>query len=581
MNRTDWRRVSDIFTSALDLDCDERSEFLRRECGSDQQLRREVERMIAEHENATGLLDHPPFAPPPDSEDDMWPGRVLASRYRIERLIARGGMASVYLARDQQLAGRLVIVKFLHAWARHYAWLKNKFHQEMEALARIDHYAVVGVLDSGETADGLPYLVIEYIDGDTLRSAMQKENVDPARGARIIQQIAKAVAAAHAKGVLHRDLKPENIMLEAPGTPEERVRLIDFGIARLDSPEAGIVTQMTQFAGTTAYMAPEQLRGKASQASDIYAIGVIAYEMLSGARPFAAGNPVELYQQQRAGAKADPMRQRPGIPTPAVSLIMKQLSFRAEDRSTSALEAGEGISSALLGPDRSRFSRRHAAAILFGGAGVATGGYSLWTRDSDKLAPNERVIELPPAAEPMEYGFRSGGVIEFRAIWNQDATAIDADRFTSAEQGWYFHGLTKTQSLADSRRGWRIVIEAKVEEGSLFSQLDCQHAKLRYALNLFRTPGGPDVARLVTAAVPVTRGLEWPIPGPSGERHQLVMSFDPRSETTALSVDGANRLNGAPGMDDFRYRQGVNLGVTRYHSTRSSAVVWKLRLEIG
>jgi hypothetical protein len=120
-----------------------------------------------------------------------------------------------------------------------------------------------------------------------------------------------------------------------------------------------------------------------------------------------------------------------------------------------------------------------------------------------------------------------------------------------------------------------------VEEGTLFCAIDHQHAKQRYSLNLFRTAGGPDIARLVTAAVPVTRGLEWPIPGPPGERHQLVMALRPPGETTELWVDGVKRLSGRSGMDDFRYRRGLDFGLTRYHSVRAAGVVWKVRLEIG
>jgi tRNA A-37 threonylcarbamoyl transferase component Bud32 len=582
MNAAEWSRVNGIFAAALDLASEERSQFLGRECGANREERREVERLLAEHERSSGMLDRPLFAATPQIEEEFATGHVLASRYRIERLIARGGMASVYLARDQQVADRRVIVKFLHAWARQYAWLKSKFRQEMEALARIDHHSVVGVLDAGETSDGLPFLVIEYIDGATLRSEMQRGAMDLARVAGIIGETGSAVAAAHAKGVLHRDLKPENIMLEEPGSPQERVRLIDFGIARLEGPEIGMATQITQFAGTTAYMAPEQLRGKPTLSSDIYTIGVIAYEMLAGGRPFAAATPVELYEQQRGGAKAEPLRRRQEIPEPAVRLILKQLSFRAEDRSASAREAGEGIAAALVGPAGRIWSRRRAAAVAMGGAAaIAGGGYTWWSRAGDALSSSERVIELPPATEPLEHGFRPDGAIEYRVISNPDATAFDAVRITSSEQGWYSHGLNRAQSLAASRRGWRIIFEAKVEEGSLSCMIDHQHASQRYALNLFRTEGGPDVARLVTAAVPVTRGLEWPIPGPSGERHQLVMALKPPGETTELWVDGVKRLTGGSGMGDFRYRRGLEFGLIRYHSVRAAGVVWKVRLEIG
>jgi serine/threonine-protein kinase len=166
----------------------------------------------------------------------------------------------------------------------------------------------------------LPFLVIEYIDGVTLRMEMARGPIVLDRIPRILRETGRAVDAAHQKGVLHRDLKPENIMLERPATPEERVRLIDFGIARLEEPSGAAATQLTQFAGTTHYMASEQLRGKPCPASDIYALAVVAYEMLAGERPFAAASPVDMYEKQRAGAKIAALVRR-GVPETAARLV--------------------------------------------------------------------------------------------------------------------------------------------------------------------------------------------------------------------------------------------------------------------
>jgi serine/threonine-protein kinase len=370
MSPTRWSRVSDLFARAIELEMSERERLL---AGEDATLRAEVERLLEEHERPGGLLDEPLFST--ISAAEHWTGQLLKDRYRIEVFLARGGAGAVYRARDEQLAGRPVIVKFLHAWARQYPWLKHKFRQEMEALARIDHHGVVGVLDAGEMQDGLPFLVMEYIDGVTLRSELESGPMEIQRVSRLIREIGRAVSAAHEKGVLHRDLKPENIMLEHPGTPEEAVRLIDFGIARIDQGDLETVTRVTQFAGTTPYMSPEQLAGKPERATDTYAMGVIAFEMLTERRPFQARSPVDLYEQQRAGVKANPRLERPEIPAPAVRAILKQLSFRPEDRSASALEAGEQIASALVGPAREAWSRRRAAGVLLGGAGTIAAGW--------------------------------------------------------------------------------------------------------------------------------------------------------------------------------------------------------------
>ncbi len=173
MNPTQWNRVSDLFASAMELDAAERSRLLERD---EESVRRKVERLLREDQR-TGLLDRAIISDGGDAEQDHWSGTILNGRYRIERFLARGGAGAVYLARDEQIAGRAVVVKFLQSHARQDSWLKNKFREEMEALARIDHHGVVGILDAGETAD----------------------------------------------------LKPENIMLEYAGTARETVRLIDFG----------------------------------------------------------------------------------------------------------------------------------------------------------------------------------------------------------------------------------------------------------------------------------------------------------------------------------------------------------------
>jgi serine/threonine protein kinase len=253
MSPAEQRRVQLVFGEAMDLPSDKRATWLDRQCGTDGLVRRAIEELLVEHDRRAGVLDRPLFSPAPGHTDNVWSGRLLNSRYLIERFIARGGTSAVYLAHDQHLAGRRVIVKFLHAWAHQYLSLKTAFRQEMEALARIDHPGVVGVLDTGETTDGLPFLVIEYIDGVTLRREMESGTIPMARVAGLSRQMARAVDAAHSSGVLHRDLKPENIMLERPGTPEECVRLIDFGIARLGEAEGELATRTTQFAGTTPY----------------------------------------------------------------------------------------------------------------------------------------------------------------------------------------------------------------------------------------------------------------------------------------------------------------------------------------
>ena len=567
-----------LFAEALGLAPADRPGYLDRECGAEDSIRRSVEALLAEHECGSGVLDRPLFAPPVEPAADVWTGKLLNSRYRIERFLARGGSSAVYLARDQQIAGKRVVVKFLHAWGPEFGRLKARFRQEMEVLARIDHYGVVGVLDTGETADGLPFLVIEYITGVTLRSEMGRGPMAPARAARLIRQIGRAVGAAHAQGVLHRDLKPENIMLESPGAAEERVRLIDFGIARLD--DAAAATNTTQFAGTTPYMAPEQLRGKACAASDVYAMAVLAYEMLAGQRPFSGAGPIEIYEQQKAGARLKPLLDR-GISEPAARLIAQQLAFRPQDRSASAPEAADAAADALL-DSRNRFwSRRRAIAALGGGGIVAAaGGLAAWS-GRNSLSPAERIIELPPGSEPLEHGFLARSDIDNRVIMNADATRIDGIRLVSGDQGGYYHPLRRTQAAVANRAGWKAAFEAAVEEGNAYLNVDIADAPARYLLILIASQGSGDIVRLFTGYTPAFHGIDLALDGAPGARHRYTLARAPGSQSADLWVDGVKRYSGYAGITQYVYRRGPEIGVNRYRSARGAGVFWGFRFEIG
>jgi hypothetical protein len=574
MTPAQWNRVSDVFASAIELDVAERARLLDTE---EQSVRLEVERLLQAHQHS-GLLDRP-LVPDSqrDSQQDAWNGRILNGRYRIERFLARGGVGAVYLAHDEKVADRTVVVKFLE---HRDPWLKAKFREEMEALARIDHYGVVGILDAGETADGLPFLVIEFIDGVTLRSEILKGPIEPARAARLIRQIGGAVSAAHEKGVLHRDLKPENIMLERAGTSAEVARLIDFGIARIDRPDSETLTQTTRFAGTTPYMAPEQLTGRPSAASDIYAIGVLAYEMLSGRRPFIAASPVELYEQQRGGVKADLRRLRPEIPTIAARMVLKQLSFKPENRSASAVEAGAQIAAALEGQLREPWSRRRMTVALTSGIGLATAGAYVSTRSPRPLGPSERVIELPMGTEPSEHGFIRDHDIDYRVQFNKDGSALDSMRIFTNDQGYYRHPFTDAQAREAYLKGWKLTFEGAVEEGHILAIIDNPRAPARVDAILINNPGRADTAACLVQSSPKQEGIFRDLPGPAGARHEFVLTWTPATQGE-LSVDGVKLITSYPGDVHFRYGYGLVFGATRNRSQRGAGVFWKVRLEIG
>ena len=275
-------------------------------------------------------------------------GQTLDSRYVIERELGQGGVGVVYLARDRKLHDKPVVIKILLDRSLQNSWVVQKFQQEKEALARVDHPGVVGILDTGELADGQRYLVMQYIDGVTLRSQIKPEGMPLQRAAEILKQTGRALAAAHDRGIFHRDLKPENIMLQSFGSNEEQVKIIDFGIAKLKDSIVAPSTMTGATAGTVAYMAPEQLGGRpVSAATDIFAMGAIAYELVTGRKPFNPETGFELLEMQRAGVRIHPIDLRPALSAEANLMIMRALSFAPEQRFQTAREFGDAISRAL------------------------------------------------------------------------------------------------------------------------------------------------------------------------------------------------------------------------------------------
>ena len=295
-------------------------------------------------------------------DDEPLIGSMLGGRYLVKRKLGHGGFGVVYLASDEKMLSRPVVVKALHEGEVENEWTVRKFKQEIEALARIDHPSIVGIFDVGELPDGKPFIVMQYVDGFSLRVIISPEGVDFWRAANIIRQIGRALSAAHDRGILHRDLKPENIMIQTLGDGEEQVKIIDFGIARVKNSVISKSTASDRTVGTIAYMSPEQLSaGQLTQASDVYCFGVIAYELLTGRRPANPESAYQLLEMQRSGVRIKPVDLRPGLPQQAESIILKALSFDPKDRHQRARDFGDLLSSALLGDDEQTVLAGHPA----------------------------------------------------------------------------------------------------------------------------------------------------------------------------------------------------------------------------
>lgn len=304
--------------------------------------------------NDTSLVtDHftPPHQQKTAKDKSSLAGTMIGGRYLVERELSRGGIGVVYLARDKpELMSRFVVVKVLLEDALRNEWIIQKFHQEIESLTRLDDPGVVGIFDAGILPDGTPYLVMQYVDGNSLRAEIKPGGMGFERVAGIIRQVGRALTVAHDNGIIHRDLKPENIMLRLTTSGEEQVKVIDFGIAKIkNSVIAPSTVTGIRVAGTFGYMSPEQLKAQSvAAASDVYSLGVIAYEMLTGIRPFNPETAFQLLEMQRGGVRALPKDLRPALSETAQGVILKALAFNTERRYQRAQEFSEALSRALF-----------------------------------------------------------------------------------------------------------------------------------------------------------------------------------------------------------------------------------------
>jgi len=289
-------------------------------------------------------VDSTPFDP------DPLIGSMLDRRYLVKRKLGHGGFGVVYLASDEKMMSRLVVVKALLDERISSEWSVRKFKQEMEALARIDHPSIVGIFDSGQLDNGKPFLVMQYVDGTSLRALIKPEGIDLRRAANIIRQTGRALSAAHDRGILHRDLKPENIMVQTLSDGEEQVKVIDFGVAKIKNSVLSSSTVGEHTVGTVLYMSPEQLKAEPmTAASDVYCFAVMGYEMLTGRRPNNPDSAFQLLEMQRAGVRLNPRELRPNLSPAAEAILLKALSFNPNERYEKAREFGDALSTALLG----------------------------------------------------------------------------------------------------------------------------------------------------------------------------------------------------------------------------------------
>ncbi|MGQ0767486.1 MAG: serine/threonine-protein kinase [Gemmatimonadota bacterium] len=273
-------------------------------------------------------------------------GSVIADRYMVQRLLGEGGMGRVYLARHVRLPQQAAIKVLHHAMVED-ADAIARFNREAANAARIEHDRVARVFDFGETSEGLVYLAMEYVPGRTLRALIEEEGrLPPVRAANIVMQVAEGLDAAHRLGIVHRDLKPDNILIVPDDGGVDRCKVVDFGIAKASGATTTQITRTGMIVGTPEFMSPEQVVGEAVDArSDVYALGLVAYQMFAGVLPFTAATPeralaARLVDTPRRLADSSP---ETSWPAELQAAIDGALAREPSERTASALAFAESV----------------------------------------------------------------------------------------------------------------------------------------------------------------------------------------------------------------------------------------------
>lgn len=336
-------------------------------------------------------------------------GRVVAGRYRVVKRVGLGGMASVYLARHE-LIDRRSALKILRRDLAKDAVQRERFLREAKAVNRVNHPNIIAITDFGE-ADGLLYLVMEYVDGPSLLVHMHRGAFPWQRAVRIGLQLGEALARAHRMGVIHRDLKPENVLL-LPGTGGEVVKLTDFGIAKiLDAPS---LTRSDEAFGTPGYIAPELLEGQKTDArGDLYALGVVLYEMVAAALPFEAGSTAELLVRPLVDAPIPLGSRVSGLPPELEAMVMRLISRRPDDRPRDAFEVCD-VLAALVIPSAPGSSEPLISSTETWGEAV-----SMPTILDARSELEQRASGRPPAAAEAE------GLVQLAAHWREALSDLE------------------------------------------------------------------------------------------------------------------------------------------------------------
>jgi eukaryotic-like serine/threonine-protein kinase len=469
MDPARWERIKAVFQDAFEKDPAERAALLAAACGDDADMRMQAERLLTAHGSVGTFLDAP-LQPETRSASLLGerersaeslalqgpkPERIGA--YRIVRELGRGGMGTVYLAeRDDAGFKKTVAIKVV---SRDSHVMMRRFRTETQILATLEHPGIARLYDGGTTEEGLPYFVMEYVGGENIVAYCERHHLSIADRLRLFRRVCEAVQFAHQSFIVHRDLKPSNILVTADAEP----KLLDFGIAKLLNPElaGGPVEETMEMTRllTPQYASPEHVRGQpVTTASDVYSLGVILYELLTGARPYRITNAQSTAEIERAVCETDaappsavaPSARRRELRGDLDNIVLKALRKAPAERYGTAAELAEDIRRHVerfpvqAQPDRvayraGKFMRRHraavAAAAITAASLVAGLGVALWQARVARAERDRAAAETAKAQQVA--GFLSsvfqganpvlarGKTVTARELLDQASTSIE------------------------------------------------------------------------------------------------------------------------------------------------------------